>query len=340
MTSVPWVFRLPLQKHDRSGNGPTFVGLASETSNMEGITTAEVRDKGPDPHTGSLKSKSLPQHLVRNLPDKPLMVIEPSSSRFAINLRDLWVYRELLYLLAWRDVKVRYKQTLFGVAWVILQPLITTLIFTIVLGKLAQIPSENIAYPLFAYTGLLPWTFFSGAVTNTGGSLVSNANLITKVYFPRVIIPGAAIGARLVDLGIGFVIMAGMMLYYGLTPTWHLLFLPLAVFLLIALSMAIGMWMSALNVKYRDIGAILPTLIQLWMYISPVVYPLSLVPRQWQWLYLLNPLTGIIKTFRASLLGQPLDWQSLAASAVVTFTLLVYSAFVFRRMEKQFADIV
>lgn len=268
------------------------------------------------------------------------MVIEPNSSRFAINLRDLWVYRELLYLLAWRDVKVRYKQTLFGVAWVILQPLITTLIFTVILGRLAQIPSDNIPYPLFAYTGLLAWTFFSGAVTNTSGSLVGNANLITKVYFPRVIIPGAAIGARLVDLAIGFVIMAGMMTYYSVAPTWHLILLPLPVALLIILSMALGTWMSALNVKYRDIGAILPTLIQLGMYVSPVVYPLSLVPKRWQWLYLLNPLTGIIKAFRASLLGQALEWQSLAASAAVTFALLVYSAFVFRRMEKQFADIV
>jgi lipopolysaccharide transport system permease protein len=268
------------------------------------------------------------------------MVIEPSRSRFAIDLRDLWLYRELLYLLALRDVKVRYKQTLFGVAWVILQPLITTLIFTIFLGKLAKIPSDNIPYALFAYTGLLVWTFFSGAVTNTGASLVSNANLITKVYFPRVIIPGAAIGARLVDLGIGFVILAGMMLYYRLTPSWHLLLLPLPVALLIVLSMAIGMWTSALNVKYRDIGAVLPTLIQLWMYVSPVVYPLSLVPGKWQWLYFLNPLTGIINAFRSSVLGQSLDWPSLAASATLTFVVLTYSSLVFRRMEKQFADIV
>jgi lipopolysaccharide transport system permease protein len=307
---------------------------------MEVIKPAEVRDVGPDPHLASLNGKSLSQPRVVNLPDKPLMVIEPTSSRFAISLRDLWVYRELLYLMAWRDIRVRYKQTLLGVAWVILQPLITTLIFTIVLGRLAQIPSDNVPYALFAYTGLLGWTFFSGAVTNTSGSLVSNANLITKVYFPRVIIPGAAIGARLVDLGIGFAILAGMMLYYRLPPTWHLLLLPVPVALLIVLSMAIGMWTSALNVKYRDIGAILPTLIQLWMYVSPVVYPLSLVPRRWQWLYLLNPLTGIIKAFRSSVLGQSLDLTSLAASGAITLGLLTYSALVFRRMERQFADIV
>ena len=307
---------------------------------MDVITKAELHHSGPDPSFASLNGKSQPQHPRVILPDKPLMVIEPDRSRFALNLRDLWMYRELLYLLALRDIKVRYKQTVFGVAWVILQPLITTLIFTIFLGKLARIPSDNIPYPLFAYTGLLAWTFFSGAVTNTGTSLVSNANLITKVYFPRMVIPGAAIGARLLDLGIGFVMLAGMMFYYGLAPTWRLLLLPLPVALLTLLSLGIGMWMSALNVKYRDVGAILPTLIQLWMYASPVVYPLSLVPPKWQWLYLLNPMTGIINAFRSSVLGQALDWPSLAASAVATLVLLAYSVLVFRRMEKQFADIV
>ncbi len=305
---------------------------------MDGITTA-VSHAGADPSFAPGGKSETPGPAV-HLPDKPLLVIEPTPSWIAVNLRDLWLYRELLYLLAWRDVKVRYKQTVFGVAWVILQPLITTLIFTIFLGKLARIPSDNIPYPLFAYTGLLAWTFFSGAVTNTGGSLVSNANLITKVYFPRMIIPGAAIGARLVDLAIGFVMLVGMMLYYGQAPTWRMVLLPIPVALLTLLSLGIGMWMSALNVKYRDIGAILPTLIQLWMYVSPVVYPLSLVPQRWQWLYMLNPLAGIIKAFRASVLGQNLDWLSLAVSAAITLVLLAYSAFFFRRMEKQFADIV
>jgi len=307
---------------------------------MDPIAKESVLDLGSDPLSPLLDRKSQHQHPTVHLPDQPLRVIEPGRSRFAPSLRDLWVYRELLFLLAWRDVKVRYKQTVFGVAWVILQPLITTLIFTIFLGKIARISSDDIPYPLFAYIGLLAWTFFSSAVTNTGGSLVSSANLITKVYFPRMIIPGAAIGARFIDLAIGFVMLAGMMFYYGVAPTWHLLFLPLPVALLSLLSFAIGMWMSALNVKYRDVGAILPTLIQLWMYVSPVVYPLSLVPRRWQWVYFLNPLTGILKAFRSAVLGQSLDLWSLAASGAITLGLLTYSAFVFRRMEKHFADIV
>src|SRR5262249_16053151 len=183
-----------------------------------------------------------------------------------IDLAGLWAYRELLYFLILRDVKVRYKQTVLGVTWVILQPLITTLIFTIFLGQLRKISSDNIPYPLFAYTGLLPWNFFSSAVTNTGGSLVGNANLITKVYFPRMIIPAAAVGARLVDLAIGFLVLTVMMLYYGQAPTWRLALLPLPIALLTLVSFGVGMWMSALNVKYRDIGAILPTLIQLSMH--------------------------------------------------------------------------
>lgn len=273
------------------------------------------------------------------MPDKPLVIIEPRGWA-ALDLRNLWSYHELLYFFIWRDVKVRYKQTALGVTWIFFQPLITTLVFTILLGKLARIPSDNIPYPLFAYSGLLPWTFFSSAVTNTGGSLVSNANLITKVYFPRMIIPAAAVGARLVDLAIGFVMLAVMMLYYGSAPTWRLLVLPLPVILLTLLSLAIGMWMSALNVKYRDIGALLPTVIQLWMYVSPVVYPVSLAPASWQWLYSLNPLTGILKAFRSSVLGLAFDWPALAISAALTLILLVYSAFAFRRMERQFADIV
>lgn len=295
-----------------------------------------IRHAAPESPAGATQV----YHPAVTLPDKPLMVIEPNASRFGISLPDLWVYRELLLLLAWRDVKVRYKQTVFGIVWVVFQPLITTLIFTVFLGRLARIPTDNIPYPLFAYTGLLAWTFFSTAVTNTGGSLVSNASLITKVYFPRVIIPGAAIGARIIDLAIGMVIMAAMLLYYQVVPTWRILLLPLPVGLLVVLSMAIGMWMSALNVKYRDIGAILPTVIQLWMYVSPVVYPLSLVPAKWQWLYQLNPLTGIIRTFRSTLLGYPIDGSSLSISAALTLVLLAYSALVFRRMEKQFADIV
>ena len=213
------------------------------------------------------------------LPDQPLISIRPSRTWVALNLRDLWAYRELLFFLTWRDVQVRYKQTVLGVAWAIIQPLATMLIFTLFFGKLAGMPSEDIPYPLFAYAGLLPWTFFSNAVTNSGNSLVGSSNLITKVYFPRMIIPGAAVGAGLVDFAIAFALLAGLMAYYHVAVTWSILMLPVLVALTTLLALGVGMWMSALNVKYRDIRYALPFLIQLWMFASPIIYPASIVPR-------------------------------------------------------------
>ena len=212
------------------------------------------------------------------LPDQPLISIRPSRTWVALNLRDLWAYRELLFFLTWRDVQVRYKQTVLGVAWAIIQPLATMLIFTLFFGKLAGMPSEDIPYPLFAYAGLLPWTFFSNAVTSSGNSLVGSSNLITKVYFPRMIIPGAAVGAGLVDFAIAFALLAGLMAYYHVAVTWSILMLPVLVALTTLLALGVGMWMSALNVKYRDIRYALPFLIQLWMFASPIIYPASIVP--------------------------------------------------------------
>lgn len=281
-----------------------------------------------------------PQHAERELPDKPLVTVEATSSWVALNLVDLWSYRELLYFLMWRDIKVRYKQTVFGVAWVVMQPLLMTIIFTVFLGRLARVPSDNIPYALFAYAGLLPWTFFSSAVSTTGNSLVGNAHLITKVYFPRIIIPTATIGARLVDFGISFLIMFGLMIYYRVEPTWHLVMLLPLVVLITLLALGFGMWTSALNVKYRDIGMALPVLIQLWMFASPIVYPASLVPPDWRWAYALNPLVGIMEGFRSALFGLRFNWTALAISTVITLVLLVYSAYAFRRREKTFADIV
>lgn len=272
------------------------------------------------------------------MPDEPLVVIESSKSWVTINIPDLWAHRELLYFLIWRDLKVRYKQTMLGVAWVIMQPLLTTLIFTVFLGKLARVPSDNVPYPLFAYAGLLLWTFFASAVTHSGNSLIGSAQLITKVYFPRMLIPGAAVGARLVDFAIAFTILIGLMVYYGVAVTWSIVMAPVIVLLLTLLTLGIGMWTSALNVRYRDIGIALPVLIQLWMFVSPIVYPLSLVPARWQWVYALNPLVGIIEGFRASLFGQELNWLALAFSTAVTLVLLIYSAYTFKRMEKTFAD--
>jgi len=257
-----------------------------------------------------------------------------------MNLRDLWVYRELFYFLIWRDLKVRYKQTVLGVVWVIIQPLAATLIFTIFLGMLARVPSNGTPYALLVYTGLLPWTFFSTALAGSSNSLVGNTHLITKVYFPRMIIPGAAIGGRLLDFGIALVMLIPLMIYFGVAPTGNLLGLPLLVLLITLLSWGVGMWTSALNVKYRDVSVILPVLIQLWMFVSPVAYPVSLVPEKWRWLYFLNPLAGIVEGFRAAILGGPFRWGPLAYSTGATLMIFVYSAYAFRRMERSFADII
>jgi lipopolysaccharide transport system permease protein len=274
------------------------------------------------------------------LPDQPLFSIRPSRTWVALNLRDLWAYRELLFFLTWRDVQVRYKQTLLGAAWAIIQPLATMLIFTLFFGKLAGMPSEDIPYPLFAYAGLLPWTFFANALTNSGNSLVGSSNLITKVYFPRMIIPGAAVGAGLVDFAIAFVILVALMAYYHVAVTWSILMLPVLITLTTLLALGVGMWMSALNVKYRDIRYALPFLIQLWMFASPIIYPASIVPERWRWVLALNPLTGIIEGYRSSLFGRAFDWQFLGLSAALTLATLIYAAYDFRRMEKTFADVV
>jgi len=281
-----------------------------------------------------------------SIPDKPLVVIKASRSWTAVGWIDLWHYRELLYFLAWRDVKVRYKQTLLGVVWVVMQPLLMTLIFTVFLGMLARVPAGGRPYPLVVYTGLLPWTFFSSAILGCTYSLVGNANLITKVYFPRVLIPAASILARLLDFGISFVLLAGLMLYYRfirhypLQFTWQLAVLPILVVLVILFALGLGMIVSALNVKYRDIGVVLPVIVQLWMFTSPVVYPLEVVPERWRTLYFLNPLAGLIEGFRRTLLGGELNRFSLAVSTVATVIFLASATFIFRRTEKSFADVI
>jgi lipopolysaccharide transport system permease protein len=274
------------------------------------------------------------------LPEKPLVVIEPSKGWIPVNFRDLWHYRDLLYILTMRDIKVRYKQTLLGAAWAIIQPLFTMLIFTLLFGRLAGMPSDGIPYPIFAYAGLLPWTFFSNAVTNSGNSLVGNSNLITKVYFPRMIIPMASVGSGLVDFAIAFGLLVVLMFYYGVGLTLSILMLPVLVVLTSFLAMGIGMWMSALNVKYRDIRHALPFLIQLGLFVSPIIYPPSMVPEQWRWLLLFNPMTGIIEGYRSAIFGKPFDWLALGVSALITFAILFYAAYMFKRMEKSFADII
>lgn len=277
---------------------------------------------------------------THQLPSKPLVVIKPSKSWVALNLGDLWHYRDLLYILTERDIKVRYKQTLLGALWAIIQPLFTMLIFTLFFGKLAQMPSDNIPYPIFAYAGLLPWTFFANAVNNSGNSLVGNSNLITKVYFPRMIIPIASVGAGLVDFIVAFILLIVLMFYYQISLTFNILIVPFLIILTAILAIGVGMWMSALNVKYRDIRHVLPFLIQIGMFVTPIIYPTSLVPEKWQWLMALNPMMGQIEAYRSAFFGKPFNWFSLAISVGLTCIILIYSAYNFKRMERQFADIV
>ncbi len=272
--------------------------------------------------------------------ESPHFVIEPSRKWNSLNLGDLWAYRELLYFLTWRDVKVRYKQTMLGALWAVIQPLFTMLVFTLFFGKLAGVPSDDIPYPLFAYAGLLPWTYFSNALTNSGNSLVGSSNLITKVYFPRMIIPGAAVAAGLVDFAVAFILIIGLMIYYGVAITWQIALIPGLVILTSALALGVGMWTSALNVKYRDVRYALPFLIQLWMFATPIIYPSSIIPARWRWALAINPLAGIIEGYRASLFGRPIDWTSLGVSTLITLIILVFSAYVFRNMEKTFADVI
>jgi lipopolysaccharide transport system permease protein len=275
-----------------------------------------------------------------DLPEQPLVVIEPSRGSNPIALADLWHYRDLFYILTLRDIKVRYKQTLLGATWAIIQPLFTMIIFSLFFGRLAGMPSDGVPYPLFAFAGLLPWTFFSNAVTNSGNSLVGSANLITKVYFPRMIIPMAAVASGLLDFVIAFGMLIVLMLWYGVMPTVSILLLPVLVVLTSLLAIGCGMWMSALNVKYRDIRYALPFLIQLGLFVTPIIYPLSMVPEKWRWLLMLNPLTGQIEAYRSAFFGQQFNWLALGISAVITVAILLFAAYDFKKMERSFADVV
>lgn len=268
------------------------------------------------------------------------VMINPTRGWASLNLKELWEYRELLYFLALRDVRLRYRQTLLGVSWAVLQPLATMLLFWFLFGRLAGIKSDGIPYPIFAYSALLLWTFFSKAVLNSSDSIVSSVHLISKVYFPRMIIPLAAVGPGLLDLLISMPLLAVLGFYYGIVLGWKLLMLPVLVIMTVALVLAVGMWVSALNVKYRDVRYALPFMIQLWMFASPIIYPSSMLPEKWRWFLRLNPLMGIIEALRASLFDREFDWAGLGISAGITVALLCYAAYAFRRAEKNFADII
>jgi lipopolysaccharide transport system permease protein len=271
---------------------------------------------------------------------EPWLIIDASRRWNGFELRELWAHRELFSLLAWRDIKVRYQQTVLGAAWAILQPLLTATIFTVLFGKLARMPSEGEPYAIFSYSALLPWNFFNNAVTNGSNSLVGNANLITKVYFPRLVIPGAAVAAALMDFVIAAVLLFVMMPWFGAGFSLRLVMLPVLAVLTAVVALGTGLWAAALNVKYRDVRYALPFALQLWMYLTPVIYPVNIVPLRWRWMLELNPLTGIIEGFRDAVFGRPFDWAALGLSAGIGLLLLAWSVTVFRRMEQEFADVI
>ncbi|QRN82441.1 ABC transporter permease [Chloroflexota bacterium] len=267
--------------------------------------------------------------------------LKPAKGWLSIDFKELWRYRELIYFLTWRDIKVRYKQAVLGIAWAVLQPLMTMVIFTVIFGTLLKTPSQGIPYPLFSLTALLPWQLFASALQRSSTSLVGNANLLTKIYFPRLAIPLASIFAALVDFLISFVVLIGVMGYYRYMPGWNVLWVPLLVLLALLTALAVGLWLSALNVQYRDIQQIVPFLIQVWMYASPIVYPIETIPAGiWRWLYSLNPMVGVIQGFRWALLGGTPPDLTLVISVAMVLILLVSGLYYFRRMEKTFADIV
>jgi len=288
----------------------------------------------------SLSSKvHAPVHLATGAPS--CTVIQPNQGLLHLDLWAIWQYRELLYFLAWREIKVRYKQTVIGMAWAILQPLLTMTIFTIIFGNFAKIPSDGLPYPLFAYTALLPWEYFSQAISRSGVSLVSDANLIQKVYFPRLIIPLVAVVTPLVDFSLSFLVLLGMMVWFGVAPTWGVVALPLFLLLALLTTLAVGLWLSTLNVKYRDIRYTIPFLIQVWMYATPIAYPISLIPEKYRLLYSLNPMVGIVEGFRWALLGKESpDFRVMAVSASVVLALLFGGIVYFKKMEKTFADVI
>ena len=271
----------------------------------------------------------------------PTIVIRPSQGWIALKLADIWEYRELLYFLVWRDIKVRYKQTALGAAWAIIQPLFSMIVFSLFFGKLAKMPSDGIPYPIFSYSALVPWTYFAGALAQSSNSLVDSANLIRKVYFPRLTIPIANTLAGLVDFALAFLVLMGLMIWYGVTPTIRILWLPLFLLLALITALAVGLWLSVLNVEYRDVKYTIPFLTQFWMFATPIVYPSSLLKEPWRTVYGLNPMVGVVEGFRWALLGtKTAPGPMIAVSAVAAILLLVGGAFYFRRMEKTFADVV
>jgi len=272
---------------------------------------------------------------------EPTVVIEPRKGVFHLDLKSIWAYRELLYFLVWRDLKVRYKQTSIGIGWTVLQPLIAMVIFTVIFGHFAKIPSDGVPYPIFAFCGLLPWTYFATALNRCMVSVVADAQLVSKIFFPRLLLPIAGTISGVIDFFISLGLFLGLMVWYGFVVTWWLLTLPLFLMLALLTALAVGLWVSALNVRYRDVTYTIPFLIQVWMFASPVIYPVSMIPEKYRSLYSLNPMAGVIEGFRWALLGKANpDFSVMAVSVVVVIGVLAGGLVFFRRMERTFADIV
>ncbi len=266
--------------------------------------------------------------------------IEPTGSWLSFGVKEMWLYRELLFFLTWRDIKIRYKQTVLGFAWAILQPVLTMIVFSLFFGKLAKIPSEGVPYPIFNYAALLPWQFFESSITTSTNSLVTNANMVTKVYFPRLFIPISSVLSGLVDFFIAFIVLIGMMIFYHITPNLGVLLLPLFLILAFITAMGVSLWMSALNVKYRDVRYIVPFLLRFWFFATPIAYPSSLLSEPWRTLYGLNPMVGVVEGFRWALLGTEPPRAMLFLSIVISIILLITGLLYFSRTEKTFADVI
>ena len=273
--------------------------------------------------------------------EAPVIVVQPSKGWISLKLREIWQYRELLYFLTWRDIKVRYKQTVLGAAWAIIQPFFTMVIFSIFFGKLAKVPSDGIPYPIFAYAALVPWTFFANGLNQASNSLVGSANLIRKVYFPRMVIPISSVLSGAVDFFLAFAVLLGMMLFYGFAPTVNILWLPLFILLIFITALGVGLWLSALNVQFRDVRYTVPFLTQFWLFATPIAYPSSLLSEPWRTLYGINPMVGVVEGFRWALLGtDTAPGPIIIVSTLAALALLVGGAFYFKRLERTFADVV
>ncbi len=305
---------------------------------------SQVRQIISDNH-GNHGNHGTPPHSVAGLhaaSTPPLTLrIRPSRGWTSINLRELWEYRELIYFLVWRDIKVRYKQTVMGAGWAIIQPFFTMVVFSLFFGRLANMPSDGVPYPLFAFTALVPWTFFANGLTQSSNSLVGSAHLITKVYFPRLAVPIATVLSGVVDFLLAFVVLITMVLAYGSLPSANVIWLPLFLLLALATSLGVGLWLSAMNVQFRDVRYIVPFLTQVWLFASPIAYPSSLLSEPWRTVYALNPMVGVVEGFRWALLGSgSAPGPAVAVSGLVALLLLASGALYFRRMEKTFADVV